>query len=185
MAEDPHEADTVIIAPPHQPSSLLDALRARRTEMAEEQTTELLIPGYHGMLGLRVGPLTGREQSRLTNRMAQSKSPDREATYNADTLITATREIVVRDAEDQPWQSLGSLNGGDPVGVDDRLIELLALEVPARTARATLRALFGMAPSPDIAINLASAEYITWAGGVSEDIDTEYVGESRSAPKSG
>jgi hypothetical protein len=173
---EPTEADTVILPPP-KTSSLLDALRARRAEMLDEQTTDLLVPGYNGMLALRVGPLTGREQSRLTSRMAQSKSPDREATYNADTLITATRELVVRNTEGEPWQSLGSLNGGDPVGIDDRLVELLDLKPAALTARATLRALFALAPSPDIAINLASAEYITWAGGITEDVDADYVGE--------
>jgi hypothetical protein len=137
------------------------------------------------MLGLRVGPLTSREQTRLNSRMAASKSPDREAIYNADTLIAATREVVVRDAEDQPWQSLGSLNGGEPVGFDAELVKLLSLDPSASTARAMLRELFALAPSPDLAVNLASAEYMTWAGGVSEDLDREYVGESASVPTSG
>ncbi len=167
--EEPQEAET--------PSTLLESLRAKRAELAAEQTHEVLVPGYAGRVAIRCGPISGRQQAALLDRLAKSKSPERDVNLNADYLIAACREVVVRDGYDQPWQSLADVNGGEPVGVEPHLADLLALQPTAPTARGVLFSLFALAPSPEVAITIAGGEYIGWAGGINEELDEAYLGE--------
>lgn len=164
-------------------ATLLESLRERRTLAANDRTHDVLVPRYGGRVALRCGPVSGQTQARLLERTRESKDPDRDFNLNADWLIAACREVMVRDSYHEPWQSLGALNGGEPVKLDETLAELLALEPAAKTAREVLRALFSLAPSPELAITLAGSEYVGWAGAVNEELDEEFVGESSSAGK--
>jgi len=160
--------------------SLLDRLRARRAEIAAEQTTELLVPGYGGLVALRVGPIDARTQSKIAHRVMQSKAPDREWNAAADVLIAATREVVVRGEVDDPWLSIDE---EEPVGISNRLAEALGF-AQEPTARGVLVALFGLAPSPESAITSVSADYGSWASGADEEVDDAFVGESQGARRS-
>ena len=80
---------------------------------------------------------------------------------------------------------MAEMDGGEPVGIEQRLVELLKLTPAAISSRELLRSLFALAPSPELAINVAAGEYVDWARAADEDVDTEFVGESPSAPKSG
>jgi hypothetical protein len=168
----------------HDDSSLLSALRARRDEHAAEQTYDAEVPGYSGQVALRLRALTAREQSRISNRLTTSRAPDKEALANMDTLVIACTEIVVRDDYDEPWQSLGALDGGEPIAIDERLVDVLKLTPEADTARETLRSLFGLAPSPDIAINGVVNDYLEWLRGANDEVDREFVGESHGGTTS-
>lgn len=168
------------------PSSLLSELRGRRDEIAANQTLELLVPGYRGKLALRVGPIDGRVQTTLLERLAKSKAPDRDFSLNADYISAALREVVGRETFDGEWRPLGEiaqLEGDQTVRLDDRLIGLLGLEPASRTAREVLRSLYGLAPSPEVAITLAGGEYISWAGSANAEVDEEFAGESLGAPR--
>lgn len=184
MSESAAEEVTRIIQQPKQSTSLLDQLRARRDDIATEHTIDLSVPGYHGMLALRCVPVEPRQIAALARRMSNSKSPERELLSNMDTLIAATREVVVRENEGDEWRSMAELDGGEPVGIEERLVELLKLTPAAMTSRELLRSLYALAPSPDLAINNSVSEYMQWAQATDEDIDTAFVGESASAPKS-
>jgi hypothetical protein len=170
--------DTAIIEPHVATGSLLDSLRARRDKQAAEQSIELLVPGYSGLLALRCGPLTGVVQSRLVERMQRSKSPDRDSALNADFLINACTDVVARETTEDEWQSVGDFDDAGPVRVDERLVSLLKLDPGAKNARATLRSLFSFAPSPDTAISLAANEYGQWAAAANEEVDEDFAGES-------
>lgn len=178
------EEVTRIIQRPRQSNSLLDQLRARRDDIAAEQTVDLPVPGYRSKLALRCGPVESRQLAALARRMVNSKAPDRELTSNMDTLILACREIVVRESEGEEWRSMSELDGGEPVGIEERLVDLLKLTPETVTSRELLRSLFALAPSPELAINVMAGEYVDWARAADEDVDTAFVGESPSATKS-
>lgn len=162
---------------PIQTDSLLDSLRARRQAIAAEQTIDLFVPGYHGMLALRCGAITGQTQSRITERHTRSKAGDRDVSLNADLLIAACLDVVARADADDDWKSLGEYDGQGAVRIDERLVAILGLTPGARTARATLRALFALAPSPDLAITSLTSDYTEWAAAVNEDVDETFSGE--------
>jgi hypothetical protein len=166
------EEETVVLEP-EPDESVLGELRRRRREMGTALSHEILVPGYQGMVALRVGPISGQQQSRLMERMTRSKSPEKDVNLNADYLIAACREVVVR-REGEQWQSIPSEDG--TVGLDERLVDALELP-PVSKARDVLRALFSLAPSPEIAITIAGGEYISWAAGQSEELDEEFLGE--------
>ena len=161
------------------PTSLIAELRQRRAELAEEQTLELLIPGYGGKLALRLGPINGATQSALLERLAKSKDRERDFNLNADYLVAACREIVGRERWEDPWTPLGELAQTEgTIKLDDRLVELLQLEPASRTAREVLRALYSGAPSAEVAITLAGGEYVQWAGAANVEVDEVFAGES-------
>ena len=180
------EATTQIIkaVPSQTDTSLLDTLRTRRDEHAVAQTVEMEVPGYNGMVALRLRALTGREQTQVATRLERSRSPEKELTANMDTLILACDEVVVRGEYGEPWQSLGSYDGDEPVAIDARLVELLHLTPTTDTARETLRSLFALAPSPDLAIGSVVNDYIDWMRAANDEIDREFVGESPGSPTS-
>jgi hypothetical protein len=179
------EEVTRIIQTPRKTSTLLEQLRSRRDDIASEHTIDITVPGYRGQLALRCAPVEPRQLAAIARRVTTSRSPDRELMSNMDTLILACREIVVRESDGEEWRSMAELDGGEPVGIEERLVGLLKLQPESLTSRELLRSLFALAPSPELAINVAAGEYVDWARAADEDVDAEFVGESPSAPKSG
>ena len=175
------EAEVHSLEPkPKTTSSVLDALRERRASYVREATLDLDVPGYSGRLALRCGPIAGSVLTRLRERMERSRSPERDYNLNADTLIAATRDVVGRLAEADEYQPL---DPDEPMRLDHVLAETLDFP-PGANAREVVRGLFGLAPSPDVAVGVAAGRYMEWAAAINEQADEDYLGESPEARKS-
>ena len=60
-------------------TNLLSQLRTQRSEIAEEATLDIIVPGYGDCLGLRLGPVPMREFALMIERSTRSKAPTQEA----------------------------------------------------------------------------------------------------------
>jgi hypothetical protein len=180
--DDPADLDAEETGPAPLGPNLLDQLRAVRTEAARDFHYHVIVPGYSGRIAVRCKPIGSRTSSALAARLSKSRSPEAAFEMSADTLIAACEEVVVRDDWQDEWQSLGSLNGGEPVGIGNELVELLTLE-PAQGGRAreVVRSLFGLAPAPELALGTAVGEYLTWASAADEEVDEVFSGNSPGA----
>jgi hypothetical protein len=155
--------------------SVLEAVRARRQQLAARQTLEIDLPGMLGLMALRLGPIPGPQLTRIVERQQSSKSPERNFNANADVLIAACVEVLGRARESDPWTSLPGASGR-PCRLDEDLCGHLGLE-PV-TARELIRELFKGAPSPEFAVGYAANEYVEWAAAASGEVDEELLGES-------
>lgn len=173
---EPYDDDDEPSAAPGPPNAasanVLEALKAHRARVSEEQTYDLVVPGWHELLVLRLGSITAEQQQRLVER-AQRRRVSSSA--DADFLIAAFREALGRAT---PTGELGVLvdSDGDPVGLDERLAGLLDLG-PVRSARDVVDALFSQANSPSLALASSMMEWLEWARGANEEIDEAFLGE--------
>jgi hypothetical protein len=157
------------------PFSIFDRLKARRGELMEERTFDIDVPGTGGRLVLRLGVLPRQRLAALQSRAGKANaSPEEALDLNADTIISACRNVLGREQRDDP---LVPLDPSAPVGIgDDRLATSIGL--PERTrAREVLLGVFALAPSPDMAIAVAAGRYLEWASAAADDIDEEFAGE--------
>jgi hypothetical protein len=155
--------------------SVLDALRAQRRERVAARTLVLEVPGWLGHLGLRLGPIPGRQLDRIVERAESSKSPERTFNANADTLIAACVEVLGREETSQEFITLTD-EEGEPLRLDARLAEKLGLE--ADRARGVVRELYRNANSVEMAVGAAATQYTEWATSANEELDEELLGES-------
>lgn len=160
--------------------SVLDVLRAQRAGLAAKKIHEVEIPGYRGLMALRLGPIPGPHLNRIIDRATNSRSAEGAFTANADMLIAACQEVVGRSTRDDPWTVLVN-DSGQPVRLDETLAEMLGLE--AQRARDVVMELFAGANSPEMAVGVAAGEYAQWAASANADIDEDLLGESSAAPK--
>jgi hypothetical protein len=163
-------------SPTGEPDSVLQALRARRQTHAADRHVDLDVPGYRGLLVLRLGPIPSQTMSRLRERAERSRSPERDYNLNADTLIAACRQVLGRARPTDELQLLVDPEG-EPVRIDERLAELLGVE-GVKDARGMLRVLYEGANSPELAVAAAGGQYVEWASGANNEIDEELLGES-------
>lgn len=181
LAVEADEADETETHDPA-PGSLLDRLRQVRADAASDYRYDLLVPGYRGLVAIRCKPIPGRTSSQLATRLVKSKSPEAAFEMAADTLIAACEEVIVRSKSEDDWQTLGSLNGGEPVGIGTELVELLQLEPrEGGRSREVVRSLFGLAPSPELALGGLVGEYLAWAAASDEELDEAFAGNSPGA----
>lgn len=158
--------------------SILDSIRAKRAQHAQERHYDVDVPGYDGLLVLRLEPIPGRTLAALVDRREKSRLPERDFNLNADVVIVACREVLGRNDVADPLVTLPG-SDGEPVRIDVRLAELLQMPVtPQTTAREVLRLIFEGANSPDVAIIAAGGEYMEWARSADDDVDRELLGES-------
>lgn len=162
----------------HEPASVFDALRAKRAEHNAESFYDLDVPGYQGLLVLRLGPIPGPTLSALRARMEKSRAPERDYNLNADYLIAACRDVLVRGSVDDP---LVPADDEDPMRLDVRLAEALGLT--STSARDTVHQVYGAAPSPELAISVAVGRYLEWAAAMNVEDDEAFMGESPAAPR--
>jgi len=157
-------------------SSVWDALQAKRALLGEDRHLDLEVPGTFGMFTLRLGPVSGRKQAQLTDRLQKSRSPDRDFNLNADYLIAACQGVLARhDAADDLELMVDEL--GEPIKLDSRLAQAFGL--PSDTpGREIVRRLYGGAPSPEMSITMAGGEYVGWAAGMTPELDEEALGEA-------
>lgn len=170
---DEHEGNGAVGA--SQAASLFGQIQHDLDQVAARHTYDLDVPGYFGRMVLRLAPVNSRKTKAIRDRWAGSKSPDRDFNLNADTLIAATQQVLVRREPDDPLQPLAD-DDGDPIGLDDRLATILGLPAESK-AREVLLALFGRAHSPDVAVEAAGGEYMLWLTGETEQVREDVLGE--------
>lgn len=182
---EPEEVDgvpTAVLPGLHPQQSLLDSLRDERQAIAEERHLDVVVPGWHGKIGLRLGPIPPRDVQRMVEANRRSKSKEADTDLIADTLIAATRCVLGRSNEDDDFAPITSYDG-QPVGLDAEFIDLLGLDVPRPTARAVLFALFAQANAPGLAITSLNGDYLDWVRSSDRDIDEEFRGEAPAAAR--
>jgi hypothetical protein len=156
--------------------SLWEQIQARRAQLAQDRHLDLEVPGTFGLFALRLGPVTGKKQAQLAERLRKSQSPDRDFNLNADYLIAACQQLLGRDDPEAELVELTD-DRGEPLRLDRRTSE--AFHLPEETtARALVRHLFAGVPSPEWAVTLAGGEYLAWAAGQNQDLDEEALGEA-------
>jgi hypothetical protein len=177
LLHDPREEDDSLdefATNGHEPavstSTVLDALKAQRARVAAEHTIDVLVPGWGGLLALRLGPITSQQQAKIGERAQKT-------TVHADAalLISAFRAVLGRARPTDEFTVLPD-EEGDPLGLDKRLADRLDLG-PVSSAREVVDALFARANAPSIAISGATGEWFEWARSASEEIDEDFLGE--------
>jgi hypothetical protein len=163
-------------APTAGDSSVLAALKAQRAQIAEEHTLDLDVPGYQGLLVLRMGVVPNRQLQAIRDRAERSKSPDAESNGNADLVITGCQDVLGRASTEDALESLG--DGHGPMGLSSNLAALLQLDLASDGARGVLLALFSLAPSPELAIGVSAAQYVEWMRTGTQEIDEALLEKS-------
>jgi hypothetical protein len=136
---DEPELASVVSEPEPAPGSVLAALRERAAQLRAEQTTDLDIPGYNGLLVARYRAVSlGRVYARASGVQTPLTF---EWTLAADTLAGALVELFMRDAADS--EELHPLFTDIAARFDDDLVSALNLHPEARSGRAVLVALCG------------------------------------------
>lgn len=152
--------------------SALDRIRRRRDELAAERHHDADLPGYGGAVVLRFGAVSWEQIQEIGARAQKDKGERRLLNAQADLLITACREVLVRVDEE-----LVPIDDPGPVRFDQHLADALGLEPGERSARAVLFEAFELANAPDVAIAAMSAEVQQWMGESDGEIDQVLLGE--------
>lgn len=149
---------------------LLARLRAMREVALADRTLDLPVPGYHGELVARFGPLPEVDWRRFVKQANTDTSETVDA--ERDLLIKACREILVRHDDG----TLGPIGSPDepPVRFDERLGPLLGYE--ATTAREALLGLVG-APQAQAAVSTMAGALVTWLSGARDEATETALGE--------
>lgn len=153
--------------------SFLERVRARRAEQRAERHIDIDLPGYGGDVVLRFGPVSWEVVQQVADRAQKGKDPRRMLNAQADLLIAACREVLVRvDGE------VGPIVEGETVRFDAQLGAALGIPADdARTARSVLFEAFSLANAPDIAVAGVAVELQQWMGETDAEIDQALLGE--------
>jgi hypothetical protein len=155
--------------------SILDAVRKRREALEHDRHLDLELPGYHGCLVLRCGPINAKKLSQVRERVTrQGAGAALDFAFNADIVIDSCREVLGRRRPEDELEPIDP--EGTPVRVDARLAELLGVD--AKTARDLLLVLYGGAPSPEVAVERAQIELYQWSSGMEPELEEDLLGES-------
>jgi hypothetical protein len=141
-------------------------LRQRHGELARDRTMDYSVPGYDGRLAIRFGPVPWRAIAKVQS-FTPGDDPEGRALLglNCDVIIAATRAVLIADVGGE----LVDIDPEGPVGIDQRLAELLGAE--AKTARETLLWLF---PS-EVALGVCAGELLGWTQRTNEAVNQEFV----------
>jgi hypothetical protein len=153
--------------------SLLDVIRERRDAVAAERTYDMPVPGFGGLLVLRCGPVPAETMTAARDRFARSRDPAKNFGFAADILIRVCQEVLARATRAEELRSPDPT--GETLRLDEHFAELFRLD--ARSGREVVRWLFGNAPSPELALDMAMQAYFEWAQGADDDADEDLLGE--------
>ena len=177
LDEEPDDEPTRVALPPtHGQASLLDALREERARLGGDKHLDVIIPGWRGKIGLRLGPIPAKVLHTIVERSNRTKSQEKESEMMADTLIAACQAVVARVSEQDEFEVIED-DEGNPVQVDASLVEMIGLDIPRPSSRAVLYALFANANAPSLALAHVNAEYMQWVRESDIDLDEEFRGE--------
>lgn len=156
-------------------SSVLDRLRAFRSEMEQDKSIDLDVPGYRGTLVARMRPLTLSESESVRRRVQKMGDPQK--SYTAEMKISAAIiEAACLEVFARYEDELHPLaNGGDPVRFDERLAEMLNLP-PARGEWAVMNIL-AVEKNPQYLRDFAES-YNEWLTSENEEMEESVQGES-------
>lgn len=154
-------------------ASVIDALRAQRSRIAETRSLDVDVPGWHDLLVLRLGSIEPAVAVKIAERSEKRKLSAHLA--NIDLLVAVCRGVYGRTPDDPELVQLVD-EDGDPLGLDDRLAAMLDLG-EVKTARDVVERLFARANSPTFAIGGIMSEWTEWAQGSADEIDEEFLGE--------
>lgn len=164
-------------------SSVLGQLRSRRRRLGEKTHLDMEIPGYNGLLFARYRRVPWEDLKKITLKAEKSKSPVKELLGQADVLIVACQEILVREPsrEDADEEGLAPIDPDssrmEPTRFDRNLARILGFspdELEDLTAR---KVVFGVFQN-DLAVTVQQNEVMEWAASNQEEIDEELEGES-------
>lgn len=158
---------------PTAPPSILERLRAKRDEKAEDRRITLPIGRFGNMMLARYKPIPYRElrgvQQRAQRRARQGgEVGTEELTMTCNVLVRACEAILVRtdpDAEPVELQTLVEEFGDDPVRYDQRLAK--ALDFKTENAIEVVRFTF----DNPIALQAHGVEYGNWVADAEADQD--------------
>jgi hypothetical protein len=161
-AIDGQEEDTSPAQSAPAPGSVLGELRARAAQLAAQQTVDLEVPGYSGVLVARYGAVS---ISRIYAQNPEQLIP--KWTVAADTLGRALVGLYGRNADGYPEP----LQLDVPTRFDDELVALLDLHPTERSVRAVLVALCGGGELGESRLWAHYMQYQGWlmAGGEGEE----------------
>jgi hypothetical protein len=164
-----HEEPSETIAP----TTVLDALKAQRARVATETTYDAPVPGWGGLLVLRMGGITSEQQRRIIERSQKPGGSLQSA--NVDLVLAAFKRVLGRAKPDDELTVLAD-DDDLPMGLDERLASALDLGT-VRSARDVLFALFSRANSPVMAISAVGGDWLEWARESSDEVDEAFLGE--------
>jgi hypothetical protein len=171
--DEPVDDEPVEVAEPTK-QSVLDTIKAQRDKIAKAQSLDIEVPGYGGLLALRLGAVSGSEQNRLAEKASKPNASS--VIVNTDTLVAAFRNVLVREHTAQEFAVLFD-EDNSPIGLDLRLCDALGLPGNVTSAREVMVVLFANANSPAAAIASAAARWIDWARGAGPEVDEDFMGE--------
>ncbi len=150
--------------------SVRDRIRARRDELAQEVTLDLLVPGYGGELGVRYRGIPDTEMEKFASHASKTKAGIR---AGCDLIAKSCEAVLVRPVEDGELEVLED-EKGEPIRFDERLAEYLGLD--SRSVRDTVIQTFAVGGQ-----TLAHMEHAVaiqnWMSGKLDEIDPGLLGE--------
>lgn len=155
--------------------SSIERLRGLRDRIGSSRSEVFEIPGYNGELVARYGIVPWGELKRLGQKAERSKNPRKELITQADTLIMACQEIMIRDQQGELQKLIPESE--PPLRYDDRLAKILGFT--ASKAREVLSGTI----SNDIAISAHHNEVVGWMEDTSSEDDEEFLGESKAGER--
>lgn len=161
--EDEYESDAEVDAAP---GSVLSVLRERAAHLRDEQTTDLDVPGYGGLL---VGRFRAVSLGRIYAKASGTQTPlNPDIQMATHTLSGALEQLFMKDAPES--EELHPLFTDIIARLDDDLVDALNLHPEARTAAAVLVALCGGGPLGE---TRAWALYMQYQGWLLAGVDDE------------
>lgn len=182
--DDDNEEEPTDLAPLEEPpvagASVLAALKAQRDAIAADRTLDVEVPGWQGLLVLRLGAITPGQQNAIAKRIAKTGDEQLPAA-NLDTLVAAYRCALGRTHAGGELEIIPDADG-DPAGLRELVVEALEL-VPRElatnlTARQAIRLVFSLANSPETALVSTGNDWQAWATNASEETDEQFLGEA-------
>jgi hypothetical protein len=159
--------------------SIMDKLRQARAELEEQETVDLEVPGYRGLLVARYHLLSGKELQKIGKRVRgqfrhiRDQQGEVVLAMASDTLINSCIGLFYKDEDDLHDISVNGVPLTYSSGND--LTDFFELP-EAGTARDAILSLFG-GEDRDIAIIEHYQRLYRWMRDTSNDVTADLLGE--------
>lgn len=153
-------------------NSLLADLRKRREAIGQDRYLDQDVPGYEGDLVCRYNPIPWEEAKRIADKLEKSSNPRKELYAQADVLIRACREFLIKiDGKLVPLQEAFPELGDEPIRYDDRLAKAIGFDlVNGSEARSACLRLF----NNDMAVSAQHNVVMDWIQSSSRGSDQDF-----------
>lgn len=150
-------------------SNVLEAIRAKREELAKEKSITLDVPGYGGHLAIRYKAIPTEQLNRFLTQAAASGNDEKILEVNADILIRCCEAILVRQDPDAELEPLDP-DAAEPTTFSTGTLPEL-LELSASSAREEVFAVFSPDGAQPLSIGRHADAIANWLQGSTEAID--------------